>query len=523
MSMRTGWDFCFCQVTRDGHTPIFRQLYLQIRLAILSGGLRPGAKFPSTRSLAQALNVSRASVVNAYEQLLAEGYAFTKSGSGTYISPDFPRAAETDQPTISRRAPTHSPALDELLRFTAHGDILPFSLGRVSLDEQTRHSLYKIACRVSWSIAHPRHLGYSDPLGFIELREALCEFLYASRTVKCRPEQIIITTGGRQGIDIAIRALLAPGEKSWIEDPSHPVIHSALLAAHMDIYPVPVDEQGIDVEAGARLAPNAKAVFLGPSHQFPTGVWLSMARRITLLAWARETGSWIVEDESGSEPSYSGKARPSLQGLDNNECVVYIGSLNRVLFPGLRLGYVVVPHGLIQAFTEIRNLTDTHPSTISQAIVAEFIDQGHLAVHIRRTRNRYRCHRDLLVAELVRRVGATTKVQAMDQGTHLVAYLDDTVSDVDVEVAARQNGVVVRALSRLYKTAPPRSGLVLGFSGYSDKAIIAAAERLAGVIRFQSERASESSAGQSECMDEYAVPGSACKIASGDSGRKGIG
>jgi GntR family transcriptional regulator/MocR family aminotransferase len=291
----------------------------------------------------------------------------------------------------------------------------------------------------------------------------------------------------------------------------------------MDIYPVPVDEQGIDVETGTKLASNAKAVFLRPSHQFPTGVGLSMARRITLLAWARETGSWIVEVDSGSELSYSGKPRPSLQGLDNNECVVYIGSLNKVLFPGLRLGYVVVPDRLMQAFIEVRSLTDTHPSTVSQAIIAEFIDQGHLAVHIRRMRNRYRYHRDLLVAELVRRMGAMAKVQAMDQGTHLVAYLDDTVSDVDVEVAARRSGVVVRALSRLYRTAPPRSGLVLGFSGYSDKAIIAAAERLAGVIRFQSERGSESSAGQSERMDEYAGPDSACSIASGGSGRNGIG
>ena len=438
-------------------------------------------------------------MVNAYEQLLAEGYAFSKNGSGTYVSRDSPRAAErdrsiSDQPHIGgyRRLPTYSPALDELLAFTAHDDERPFSLGRVSLHENTLQALRKIGYRAFRSVAHPRHLGYSDPRGIIELREALCEFLYASRGLKCRPEQIVITTGARQGIDLAIRVLLAPGEKkAWLEDPGHLWTYSALLTAHADVCAVPVDEQGMDVEAGIRLAPNAKAVFLKPSHQFPTGVALSMARRLYLLAWARETGSWIVEDDSGSEFSYSGRPLPSLQGLDNDECVIHVGTLNKALFPGLRLGYVVVPHALIQAFTGIRSLIDTHPSTISQTILAEFINQGHLAVHIRRMRNRYRDQRDLLATELVRRVGTAARVQAMDQGTHLVVYLDDAVSDLDVETAARQNHVTVRALSRLYRAAPPRSGIILGFTGHQDKAVIAAAERLAGIIRFQSERASD--------------------------------
>jgi len=497
MSTRRGWDFCFCRVIRDNNIAIFRQIYLQIRSAILSGSLRPETKLPSTRDLASALNVSRASVVDAYEQLLAEGYTFSKAGSGTYISPGSLRAAEPSRSRNNRqhighnrRIPTHSPILDKSLEFTSLGGERPFSMGRVSLDEHAVQALRKIGYRACRSVAHPRHLGYSDPCGFIELREALCEFLYASRAVKCGPEQIVITTGARQGIDIAIRVLLAPGEKAWVEDPGHLWAHSALMAAHAEVYPVPVDEQGIDVETGIMLAPNAKAVFLTPSHQFPTGVTLSMARRRALLAWARETGGWIVEDDSGSEFSYSGHLLPSLQGLDNDECVIYVGTLNKALFPGIRLGYMVVPHTLIPAFTGIRSLIGAHPSTISQAILTEFIGQGHLAVHIRRMRNRYRYQRDMVAAELSRQVGTMVKVQAMDQGTHLVAYLDK-VSDVDVEIAARQNGVTVRALNPLYKAAPPRSGIILGFSGHPDRTSIAAAERLARIIRFQYERAAD--------------------------------
>jgi GntR family transcriptional regulator / MocR family aminotransferase len=493
MRTRIGPDLCFCQIVRGSGTPIFRQVYAQLRSAILSRTLRPATKLPSTRDLADGLNVARASVVSAYEQLLAEGYAYGKIGSGTFVSADPPQAIERNgsernrQPVTEKcRVPSHAPIFDALREFSAHGDERPFGLDRVFLDQRTIDAWRKLGYRACRSFAHPRHLGYSDPCGFIELREALGEYLFASRAVKCKPEQIIITTGGQQAIDMAIRVLLAPGEKVWVEDPAHPLTHFALVAARADVHPIPVDEQGIDIEAGIRSAPNARAAFLTPSHQFPTGVELSMARRLAILAWARETGSWIVEDDHGSEFRYSGRPLASLQGLDNGERVIYVGTLNKALFPGLRLGYAVVPHSLIPAFTGLRCLIDRHPSTLSQAILVEFIGQGHFAVHIRRMRNRYRHQRDLLTAELTQRLGPAVTIQAREQGTHLVAHLDESVSDVDLETAARHNGVAVRALSRLYKVARPRSGVILGFTGYPDNTIIAAAKRLAETIRWRS-------------------------------------
>jgi GntR family transcriptional regulator/MocR family aminotransferase len=230
------------------------------------------------------------------------------------------------------------------------------------------------------------------------------------------------------------------------------------------------------------LAPNAVAVFVTPSHQFPTGVVLSMARRLELLAWAREKNAWIVEDDYASEFRYGGRPLASLQGLDEGERVIYIGTFNKALFPGLRMGYAVVPRALLRAFVATRYLMDRQPSTLGQAVVAAFMEEGHFAAHIRRMRLLYRDQRDALVAALNSRLGADLTVDPPDQGMHLVAYTRRGLSDVAIERAGRQHGVIVRAMSRLHVAAAPRSALVLGFSGYPRQMIGPAVESLAQVV-----------------------------------------
>ena len=502
MKSRQSWaDLYAFEVIRDNDTPLFRQLYLQLRSAILSRRLRPGTKLPSTRELASQLGVSRSAAVAAYEQLLAEGYTSGRHGSGTYISPDLPEPIEGGpQRRKKLAAPITSNAaqmrpFSDFVDVTVQSDERPFNLGRTLIDDRTLELRRKLSARTFRSL-DASHFGYSDPRGTIELRKAICDYLQAARAVRCDPEQIVVTAGTQQAIDIVIRILPNRNREVWVEDPVYPLTRQALLAAGATVHPIPVDGQGIDVGRGIQSAPNACAVFVTPSHH-PTGVVLSMARRLELLAWARKKNAWIVEDDYASEFRYGGRPLASLQGLDEGERVIYIGTLNKALFPGLRLGYAVIPHALLRSFVAARYLMDRQPSTLSQAVVAAFMEQGHFAAHIRRMRVLYREQRDELVAALERRLGADLTVNAPDQGMHLVAFTRRGLSDIAIERAAHQHGVVVRPMSRLYLAATPRSALVLGFSGHTRQTIVPAVERLARAVEILSKpspRARERSA-----------------------------
>jgi GntR family transcriptional regulator / MocR family aminotransferase len=435
--------------------------------------------------------LSRSAAVVAYEQLLAEGYTSGRRGSGTYVSSDLPEPIEGSgrrrKKAVAAIASNDAPmqSIADFVDVTVQSDQRPFNLGRTLVDARTVELWRKLNGRIFRSLA-PTHLGYSDPRGSIELRNTICDYLQAARGARCDPEQIVVTTGTQHAIDIVIRVLPALSKEVWVEDPGYPLTRQALLAAGAKVRPIPVDRQGIDVAAGIKSAPNARAVFVTPSHQFPTGVVLSMARRLELLAWARAKGAWIVEDDYASEFRYGGQPLASLQGLDEGERVIYIGTLNKALFPGLRIGYAVVPHALLRAFVAARYLMDRQPSTLSQALVAAFMEEGHFAAHIRRTRLLYRDQRDELVAALNYRLGEDLTVDAPDQGMHLVAFTRRGLSDVAIERAGRQHGVIVRAMSRLYVAARARSALVLGFSGYPRQTIIPAVERLARVVEAQS-------------------------------------
>jgi GntR family transcriptional regulator/MocR family aminotransferase len=466
-----------------GTPPLFRQIYVQARVAILSGALPPGTKLPSSRAMATKLGVARASVVLAYEQLLTEGYIVARAGSGTFVSTDlseFLSAPKRRSRTPSNSIRSAQPVV-EFERAQSHSEGLPFNTGRTLIDARTAEVWRKLTHLAARSLG-AKDLGYSDPCGLMELRRAISEYLQAARAVRCEPEQIVITGGTQHAIEIAIRVLLSPCDEVWVEDPGYPLTHAQLVLANVRPHPIPVDEEGIVVEAGRRAAPRARGAFVTPSHQFPTGVPLSMARRLELLAWAHESGAFIIEDDYTSEFRYSGPALASLQGLDDDERVIYVGTLNKALFPGLRIGYAVVPHALLSAYTSARYLMDRQPPTLYQTVVAEFIRQGHFAGHIRRIRQLYREQLDALATTLTSRATEHLEVMVPDQGMHLVAYLRDRKSDLDVEAAAARAGIVVRAISRFYRAAPARSGLMLGFSGFPRQVIIPAAARLGKVL-----------------------------------------
>ena len=484
-----GWADLFAwQVDRASGTPLFRQVYLQIRAAIMSRTLAPGLRLPSTRELASRLRLARASVISAYEQLLAEGYVAGKARSGTFIAFDLPAPTEKRAPERVARPMAKVPsisvrgkALEHVRAFTAESDARPFNMGRTRVDARTVEAWRKLTHQAVRTLG-PLHLGYSDPRGLPELRQTLCDYLRAARAVRCEPEQIIVTGGTQPAIDLAIRVLLDRDAEVWVEDPCYPVTYDALATAQMRIRPIPVDAQGLNVGAGLQRAPNARAAFVTSSHQFPLGVALTMPRRLALLTWARETGSWIIEDDYASEFRYSGRPLASLQGLDDAGRTIYIGTLNKALFPGLRIGYLVVPQSLLRAFVSARYLIDRQPSSLNQTVVAEFMRQGYFAAHIRRTRLQYRDQRDGLVAELTRRAGDNLTIDVPDQGMHLLAYLRHRLSDVEIEQAAGQCGVIVRAIRPMYRKARARSGLMLGFSGFPLEAIVPATARLAKVI-----------------------------------------
>jgi GntR family transcriptional regulator/MocR family aminotransferase len=484
---RQSWAELYAfEVDRAADAPVFRQIYLQLRSAVLSGALRPATKLPSTRELAVQLGVSRSAVVSAFEQLLAEGYAIGRKGAGTYVASDIPEPFGAIHGRRKRPVPVAKTAasLRDLGGFTdvtAQGDERPFNLGRTLVDARTTELWRKLNARTLRSFGR-HHLGYSDSRGMLELRKSVCDYLQAARAVRCEPEQIVITAGTQQAIDIVTRVMRGPDKEVWIEDPGYSLTRLALVAAGAKVCPIPIDQYGINVAEGIRRAPKARAVFITPSHQFPKGVVLSMARRLELLAWARESGAWIVEDDYASEFRYGGRPLASLQGLDEAERVIYIGTLNKALFPGLRLGYAVVPPSLVRPFVTARYLMDRQPSSLCQAVVAAFMEEGHFAAHIRRMREMYRNQRDALVTALRRRLGDHLTVDPPDQGMHLVAYTRRGLSDVTIERAGREHGVVVRAMSRLYVEAPAQSALMLGFSGYPGQVMAPAIARLARAV-----------------------------------------
>lgn len=476
------------RVDPDSDQPLFRQIYGEVRGAILARALAPGARLPSTRALAARLGVSRTSAVMAYEQLLAEGWIETRVGSGAYVGVDLPAPflAGAERGEQASAASRYVPDPENLFRgliLAEDAGERPFVMGLALMDARGQDIWRRLTHRSVRRLG-PEHFGYCDPRGLPRLRTALADYLRGARGLRCEPARLLVTSGTQHAIDLATRVLLRPGDQVWVEDPSYPITYKGLVGAGLTPVPVPVDEQGMIVAEGARRAPDARAAVVTPSHQYPTGAVLSMGRRVELLAWARSRQAWIIEDDYDSELRYRGRPLAALQGLDEAGRAIYVGALNKSLFPGLRIGCLVAPWSVLEGLVNARHLNDRQPPTLTQTVLADFVAEGHLAAHFRRLRQLYRRAQDAVVQALgptIEAIGG--RIPAPDQGNHLVVWLPQGADDVAIERAARAEGVVCRALSRLYLEAPARPGLMLGFTGFRPEQLAGPARRLADVIQ----------------------------------------
>jgi GntR family transcriptional regulator/MocR family aminotransferase len=472
---------------------LYQQLYDGLRSAILTGRLTAGTRLPATRTLASELGISRTTVVTALEQLQTEGYLEARVGSGTYVARVLPEellhasktARQADRQTRAPRALSQRAQLlarTSLLTIPKPGRVCAFQAGLPALDEIPFDIWSRLAAR--YYRHTPRELlSYGDAAGYRPLREAIAAYLNTSRAVRCTAEQVIVVSGTQQGLEIATRLLLEPGDGVWMEEPGYTKARDILIAAGARLHPVPVDQEGLNVANGQAVCPGARLVYVSPSHQYPLGVIMSLSRRLALLEWAHQAGAWILEDDYDSEYRYRGRPLSSLQGLDTREQVIYMGTFSKVLFPALRLGYLVVPSDLVDTFIAARALLDRHSPQLEQAILADFIAEGHFVRHIRRMRTLYE-HRQQVLLEVARQeLAGLLEVSPHEAGMHLVGWLPPDRDDRTVSRRAALKGVDVQALSVYALCGTTRPGLLLGYTCFTDDEICEGVRRLAQALQ----------------------------------------
>lgn len=475
--------------------PFYRQIYEAIRDAILTGRLTSGSRLPSSRALATQLSVSRITVVNAFEQLLAEGYLESRTGAGTFVASEIPDdllAINDSKPARSPAFETRSPAFGisslarsiQAERTAPEADwdvIVPFRNGVTAIREFPFDVWEKIAVRVIRR-ASRRFRGYGESAGFLPLREAIAAHLSGSRGVACCADQVIITSGAQQALDLIARVLLDRGDKVWVEDPCYQEALAVFRLCGAEVTAVPVDGDGFDAVAAESACADAKLAYVTPSHQYPTGSTMSLARRLELLDWARRTGSWIVEDDYNSEFRYTGRPLASLHNLDRHDRVIYVGTFSKTVFPALRLGCLIVPAHLADIFAAAKNLCDTHTGLIEQAILAEFITEGHFARHLRRMRSLYEKRQAFLVAESERCLGGLMKISRSSSGMHLIGWLREGLDDQIISSMGSEYGLNLTPLSSYSVTKQQAPGLVLGYTGFNESEIADAIGKLKTVL-----------------------------------------
>jgi GntR family transcriptional regulator/MocR family aminotransferase len=442
---------------------LHRQIYERFRLAILHGQLRPGQRVASARALAAQLGLARGTVDAAYAQLAGEGYLEAMGQKGTRVATgvirlDRPRAA----PLPARRAP---PAVAAI----AAGTPLPLQLGIPALDAFPRKLWSRLGARRIRALGLAQ-LSYPDPRGNARLREAISSYLLPARGIRCSADQVFITAGYGASLDLACRVLLRAGQRFWLEDPCYPPARRLLEEAGARIVPVPVDEHGMRVEDGIRLAPKAALALVTPSHQAPLGVSLSIARRMKLLAWAQSSGAWIVEDDYDSEFRYTGAPLPALKALDSVGRVLYAGTFSKVLFPGLRLAYLVVPPAQVDAFSRAVGRSASGCPDLTQELVADFMEEGHLSRHIKKMRSLYAQRRITLATALEEAFGDRIRVQLQAGGMHLLARIQSRRRDSQLAASAQRQGLAVQALSQRATGTHAGQALLMGFTNVVSKA-----------------------------------------------------
>ncbi|MBA2780785.1 PLP-dependent aminotransferase family protein [Billgrantia kenyensis] len=462
--------------------PLATRLYQQLREWIQTGRLACSQRLPSSRQLARELGLGRNTVLAAFDQLLAEGFLVTRHGAGTFVADlPFPHTAQQS---------TRLPAWQAVAAGSATSRTLPARGDAPSLS--TRGTALLAFCHASqerpilapglpaldrfphgpWQRLVRRHqqrmprdwLAYQAQGGVPALREALADYLQLSRSVRCRPEQILIVQGAQQGFELIARLLSDPGDKVWIEEPGYPGAQACFAAAGLDLQAVPVDDEGMSISAAA-CAESPRLIYVTPSHQYPSGATMSLSRRLALLEAAERHGAWVVEDDYDSEFRYGQRPIAALQGLIDDSRVIYVGTFSKVMYPGLRLGYVVLPESLVEPFRRANARLHREGQYPVQAALAEFIVNGQFSRHIRRMRDCYRRRQALLRKALAPAVARGLRLSDGQAGMHLVAWLDEAEHERALLQRGVEQGISLSPLSNYYLDTPARPGLVLGYAG----------------------------------------------------------
>jgi GntR family transcriptional regulator/MocR family aminotransferase len=453
--------------------PVYRQIVARLRAAILSGTLPAGARLPSSRGLASQLGVARGTVEAAYAVLAGEGVLLSRGSAGTVVSPHM---TARGGPRISGTVPV-PPAIDS----HAPQRIMAFRMGLPALDAFPRKLWSTLAAREIRRITGD-DLAYPDPAGHHPLREMIAAYLGLSRGITISADQVWVTGGFQGALSLITSAVLRPGDAVCVEDPGYPPARDALLAARARLVPVPVDSHGMHVETAIEHAPKACMVLVTPTHQSPLGVSLSLERRLALLTWAASSGAWVLEDDYDSEFRYTGHPLPALKSLDHADRVLFAGSFSKVLFPGLRLGYLVVPDALTEDIARANRLLQAGQPILEQRVVASFMAEGHFARHLRRMRSLYAARRNALAEALSATFGYRVKLALQAGGMHLIARFADAIDDNELARRALAHGLVPTALSSLTVRHACGTGLLLSFTNIPATEAPTMAARLAAAI-----------------------------------------
>ncbi len=476
----------------DDGAPLYRRLYRQLRAHVLSGQLAPGTRLPSARTLASDLRVSRNTVEAAMAQLVDEGFVERRVGAGTVVSASVGEAAPFAPAARATVFPA-SEAPPRRVRLSRRGESL-LALGRVEIDGDTTTGLcatnlqrFPLQAWTRLLARRARRAGTSllvpsDPLGLPELRREIAHHASLTRGLRCSEQQVLVVGSTQEAIDLAARVMLDPGDTVLMEDPGYRSARAALLGAGARVAPVPVDAHGLVTSALPRRG-RARLVYVTPSHQYPLGVEMTLARRLELLRWADERDVWVIEDDYDSEFRHDGRPIAALQSLRPDGRVLYVGTYNKVLFPGLRLAYLILPGDWTRAFAAARRVASGSWSPLPQAVLAEFIASGRFATFLRQARQFYARSRDCLVDAIAEHWGDAVTTGPASTGLHLVAGLPERADDAALARRARTCGLSAAALSGYYHALKPRRGLVLFYGASTPDALAAGVRAFAKHLR----------------------------------------
>ncbi len=465
-------------------TSLYRWFYDELRSAILEGRIAPGARLPATRDLAREYKLSRATVVAAFEQLKSEGYVEGRVGAGTYISQVLP-----DHLLQVARTAAGKSAGPRRVNWSAYArrlQLYPGGKPRITRAFRANQAALDVFPTTPWAQVVARRLRRAsaqllsggEALGYRPLRQAVAAYLNTSRGVKCSVDQVLIISGVQEALERAAHLLLDPGDPVWTEDPGYPGAAIVFRAVGARVHAVPVNAEGLDLQWAQNRWTNAKLVYVTPAHQFPLGVTMSLRRRLALLEWARRSRTLIFEDDYDSEYRYQGRPIPALQGLDRAGVVIYAGTFNEVLFPALRLAYLVVPPGMVDRFAAAQAINMRHAPLLDQAALCDFITEGHFARHIRRMRELYAERLAVFLEASRSRLAGLLEIPDIEAGLQTVGWLAPSISaDRAAEEAARRE-VEVIPLSRYASRRLSRQGLLLGFAAVDARELRRGVEQL---------------------------------------------